>query len=114
MRAFPPYPTLLLLAAGLAGPLVRPASAGDTGKVGYTVADFTLRGADGKAHALRDFRDSKAVVVLFLGTQCPINNAYAPRLAELHRNYSGRGVQFLGVNSNRGDTPERVAEHARE
>jgi mono/diheme cytochrome c family protein len=51
--------------------------------------------------------------VLFLGTECPINNAFLPVLAGLHKEYSPRGVRFLGVNSNRQDTPARVAEHAR-
>ena len=67
----------------------------------------------GKPVALADFKDKKAVVVVFLGTQCPINNAYLPRLAELAKEYEGKGVQFLGVNSNRNDTPAAVAEHAR-
>src|SRR5207247_2647452 len=51
--------------------------------------------------------------VVFLGTQCPINNAFLPELARLHEEFSTKGVQFLGVNSNSQDTPGAVAEHAR-
>ncbi len=83
-------------------------------RTGYPVPNFTLKDTTGKAHSLSDYKDSKALVVLFLGTQCPINNAYAPRLAELHKTYSPRGVQFLAVNANHQDTPEMVATHARE
>src|SRR5207237_3933479 len=48
----------------------------------------------------------------FLGTQCPLNNQYLSRLAELHKEFAGKGVQFLAINSNVQDTPQRIAEHA--
>ncbi len=81
--------------------------------VGKTVPDFTLRDPAGKEVSLEAFKDKKAVVVLFLGTQCPINNQFLPRLAELHKEYSGQSVQFLAINSNVQDTPQRIAAHAR-
>ncbi len=78
------------------------------------VGDFRLGDPrDQKAVTLADLKDKKAVVVVFVGTECPLSNAYLPRLAELHREYSPKGVQFLGINSNTQDTSERVAEHAR-
>ena len=42
------------------------------------------------------FKDKKAVVVVFLGTECPVANLYLPTLAELHKEYADKGVQFLG------------------
>ena len=80
---------------------------------GQGVADFTLKDLQGRAVSLAEFKDKKAVAVIFIGTQCPINNLFMPRLAELHRAYAPKGVQFLAVNSNQQDTPERVAEHAK-
>ncbi|MCI0380598.1 MAG: redoxin domain-containing protein [Gemmataceae bacterium] len=77
------------------------------------VADFRLKDAAGKVWSLADCKDKKAIVVLFLGTQCPINNAYAPRLGELHKEYEPKGVQFLAVNANEHDTPKSIAEHAK-
>jgi peroxiredoxin len=77
------------------------------------VTDFALKDIAGKRVSLSDFKDKKAIALVFLGTQCPINNAFMPRLGELHKVYAGRGVQFLGINSNVQDTAERVAEHAR-
>src|ERR1700730_13424709 len=50
--------------------------------------NFTLKDSAGKAWALNDVKESKAVVVLFLGTECPINNAYLPRLVELNKEYA--------------------------
>lgn len=76
--------------------------------------DFTLEEPrEGKKVALADFKDRKAVVVVFVGTECPVNNQYMPRLVELAREYGPRGVAFLAINSNVQDNPARVAEHAR-
>ncbi len=78
------------------------------------VAGFTLKDTAGKAVSLDEFKDQKAVVLVFTGTECPVNNAYMPRLAELHREYAPKGVQFLALNANVQDTPERMAKHAKE
>jgi peroxiredoxin len=74
---------------------------------------FFLKSVDGREVAMSDFRDKKAVVVVFTGTECPVNNYYMPRLKELHGKYAARGVQFLAVNSNPQDSVKRVAEHAK-
>src|SRR5262249_15274897 len=60
-----------------------------------------------------DFKDRKAVVVVFMGTECPVNNSYMLRLKELHDEYAPRGVQFLGINSNTQDPVDKVTEHAK-
>jgi peroxiredoxin len=77
------------------------------------LADFTLKDTAGRDVSLADFRDRKAVVVAFLGTECPLGNLYIGRLKELHDEFAPRGVQFLAVNSNSQDSAEEVAEHAR-
>ena len=41
-----------------------------------------LKDTKGETVTLAQFKDHKAVVVFFVGTECPINNAYAPRLAD--------------------------------
>jgi peroxiredoxin/mono/diheme cytochrome c family protein len=81
--------------------------------VGRKVPNFQLRDARGHTVSLGDFRDKKAVVVIFIGTECPISNGFLPRLQELHREFAPRGVQFLAVNSNALDSADDVAEHAR-
>lgn len=77
------------------------------------VADFHLKDTAGKVWSLEVCKDRKAVVIVFLGTQCPINNAYLSRLAELHKEYAGKEVQFLAINANEHDTPQTIAEHAK-
>jgi peroxiredoxin len=74
---------------------------------------FSLKDTSGHEVALTDFRDKKAVVVVFTGTECPVNNFYMPRLKELYGKYAAKGVQFLAVNSNPQDTMAQVADHAK-
>lgn len=108
----------LMVAAGTLGLLLAGLGLAEDGTpvapVGKTIAPFRLPDGTGKTWASGDGTDVKAQVVVFLGTECPINNAYLPRLAELHRTYSPRGVRFVGINANRQDSAQRVAEHARQ
>src|SRR5947209_3861228 len=78
-----------------------------------TVADFKLKDTAGKNWSLEELKDKKAVVVVFIGTQCPINNAFMPRLIELQKTYGDKGMQLLAVNANEHDTDEAIAEHAK-
>jgi peroxiredoxin/mono/diheme cytochrome c family protein len=78
------------------------------------VRPFTLKDADGKDWSFADHKKSKAIVIIFIGTECPINNAYMPRLVELHKTYAAHGVAFAAINANSQDTPVRVAAHAKD
>ena len=84
--------------------------------VGTRIGDFTLRQAASgtKWSLIENARDARAVVVVFLGTECPVSNAYVPILAALHRLYSPKGVVFVGINSNQQDDATAVAKHAKE
>jgi peroxiredoxin len=103
--------SLAAILLGLPHPLAAATSTKDTGK---QILNFSLKDVQGHSVSLDDFRDKKAIVVIFIGTECPINNAFMPRLSEMYRTYSPRSVAFLGINANQQDSPERVAEHARE
>ena len=74
---------------------------------------FSLKDTTGRTVSLSDFSSKKAVVLLFIGTQCPVNNYFMPVLADLHKEFAPKGVQFLAINSNSQDTLERVVEHAK-
>jgi peroxiredoxin len=79
-----------------------------------TVPDFRLKDPRDQTEVrFAQFKDQKAIVVVFLGTECPINNLFLPVLAQLHKAYGNKGVAFVGIYSNRQDTPDRVAAHAR-
>jgi peroxiredoxin len=106
----------MLFLAPVVAALVSPAApeAPVAPAAGAKVPDFTLPDVNGRRHCLNDYRGKKAVVVVFVGTECPIANLYLSTLAELHQKYSPQGVQFLAVNSNDQDSFADVAAHARE
>jgi len=83
-------------------------------ELGKKVEDFKLKDYNGKDHALSDYKDRKAVVLMFIATRCPVSNAYNERMAELDADYRGKGVQFIGINSNKQEPAEEVAKHAKE
>jgi peroxiredoxin len=68
----------------------------------------------GRTITLHGFQGRKAVVLVFLGNDCPIVNSYAPRLIELDREFRAKGVVFLGINSNAHEPEKEVARFARE
>jgi peroxiredoxin len=78
------------------------------------VADFMLKDLAGKPIALHDYKDKAAVVIFFMGVDCPISNLYLKDLADLQARYGKLGVQIVGVHSNAGTTPARAAQHAQE
>jgi peroxiredoxin len=82
--------------------------------VGATVSNFILKDVHRRPRALADYKDKKAVVVVFVGTECPLANLYVPTLIALHRAYADKGVQFLLVNANAQDSFNRVSGHAQE
>jgi peroxiredoxin len=78
------------------------------------VSDFTLEDYNGTKHSLADFKSSKAIVLMFIATQCPVSNAYNGRMVELQKDYSEKGVAFIGINSNKQESAEEVKNHATE
>ena len=85
----------------------------ETAKLDAVVKDFRLKDAEGKSHALKQLSEKKtAVVVLFLATQCPIATDYAERIVALVEAYAEKDVQFVGINSNRQETVEDIAEYS--
>jgi len=81
--------------------------------LGRKAENFTLNDFYGKSHTLADYKDKKLVVLAFIGTECPVAKAYGERLGELAKKYADKGVQFLGVSSNRQDTITELSSFAR-
>ena len=84
----------------------------DEERVGRKIADFSLKSHFGKEYALRDLTDREVVVVLFLGTECPLAKLYGPRIASLAKSLAERGVAFVGIDSNRQDSIQEVGAFA--
>lgn len=77
------------------------------------VENFTLEDYNGVKHSLTDFKSSKAIVLMFIATQCPISNAYNERMVELNKDYASKGVVFVGINSNKQESIEEIKDHAK-
>src|SRR5438132_7282664 len=80
--------------------------------IGWQISDFELPDLKGRAVRLSDFRDQKLVVVVFLGTKCPLTALYAPRLNELADENTTRGVAMLAIDPNIGDSRDDLLQFA--
>src|SRR5438876_8601069 len=73
------------------------------------IDDFQLHDCRGATRKLSDWQESTAVVIVFLGVECPLNKLYAPRLTELVRQFEPRGAAFIGIDSNASDSLAAIA-----
>ncbi|HEV2150326.1 MAG TPA: thioredoxin family protein [Longimicrobiaceae bacterium] len=81
--------------------------------LGTRAPAFTLPDPEGNAVSLDDFRDAKALVVVFLSNHCPFVKHVRAGLADVAARYRPRGVAFVGINANDterypADAPERM------
>ncbi len=82
---------------------------GDVNKVD----NFSLKDYNGKEYSLNDFKDSKAIVIIFVATECPVSNAYNKRMESIFNDYKDKNVALLGINSNKAESVERIKDHAK-
>jgi peroxiredoxin len=77
------------------------------------VDNFKLKDYNGKEHSLSDYKDSKAIVIMFIATECPVSNAYNGRMENLYNFYKNKGVTLIGINSNKAESVPDIKEHAK-
>jgi peroxiredoxin len=85
--------------------------------LGTPAPDFKLMNVDGREVSRDDFADAPALLVIFMCNHCPFVIHVADELAKLTREYMGRGVAVVGINSNDvskhpADSPERMVAEA--
>lgn len=75
--------------------------------------ELTILDTEGVPHALRAHHDRSALVVVFLGTECPIANGCIPELNGQFARFveSDSKVEFFGVISDRSVTRAAAARH---
>ena len=71
--------------------------------LGTTVPTFDLPGVDGRDHALEDYADAEALVLVQSCNHCPYVQAWEGRLNAITREYCERGVRVAAVSSNDAD-----------
>jgi hypothetical protein len=73
-----------------------------------------LRDLRGNRRPLHDFSGRHAIVLAFLGADCPISNQYLPGLIELEKKYRSKDVLFLAIYPNEHEDLDAVAIHTHE
>jgi len=81
--------------------------------LGTQAPDFSLPNVDGSTVALEDLRGAPALLLIFMCNHCPYVKHVADGLADLAREYQGRGVAVVGISSNNvathpADSPEQM------
>lgn len=76
--------------------------------------NFTLKDYNNKEYTLSDFKESQAIVIMFIATRCPVSNDYNDRMASIYTDYKDKGVTFVGINSNKQEDTNEIKEHAEE
>lgn len=69
-------------------------------KIGDQAPNFHLPGVDGGVYSLEDFKDKRAVVVMFSCNHCPTVKAYEDRFVKFHKDYQKKEVSLIAINPN--------------
>src|SRR5436309_15134926 len=82
--------------------------------LGTKAPEFHLPDTTGKTVSLSDFKNAPALLVVFMCNHCPYVKHIRGGLAQLARDYQGRGVAVGGINSNDvknypDDSPAKMA-----
>ncbi len=73
------------------------------------VKEFALRDLDGQLHTVAEWADRPAVVLAFLGPNCPVSRNSLDDLNALARDFGQKRVLFLAIDPTPGTTPNRAA-----
>ena len=69
--------------------------------MGAAAPDFgNLLGVDGERYSLSSFQDKRLLALLFISNGCPTVKACQDRMIKIQKDYSGKSVQLLALNSN--------------
>lgn len=87
--------------------------------LGTKAPDFSLVNVDGRTVSLADFKESPALLVVFMCNHCPFVNHLAGALAQFASEYMPKGLAVVGINSNDvsnypADSPEQMVREAEE
>lgn len=81
----------------------------------HTISEFDLVDVQGMRHTrATDWPGKRALVFIFLATECPAVDSYAPTIERLARDFAKRRVLLYGVQCDPDVTAEGAQRHARE
>jgi peroxiredoxin len=105
-----------LLATTAVTAVTAAAQSGDVvkAKIGSDMADVKLVDLSGAEKALKDLKGKNGTVIVFLSAQCPVVKDYNERIQAAATEFGGKGVNFIGINSNATESAEWIKSHAEE
>jgi peroxiredoxin len=81
---------------------------------GGTLPHFSLFDTGGRVHSPADWAGKRAVVLLFVSTDCPLSNRYVPEMNRIASTYAPRGVAFYAVQGDATVPLDQVRAHVKE
>jgi hypothetical protein len=66
---------------------------------------------DRRVDPLLSAPEAKATVLLFISTDCPISNRYAPEVRRLFTSFASKSVSFWLIYPNPAERPEAIRDH---
>jgi peroxiredoxin len=76
--------------------------------------DLRLPDLDGRQIEPLRAKDAKAIVFIFIRTDCPLSNRYAPEVRRLNDKFAKSGVRFWLVYPDQGESGEIIRNHIKE
>ncbi len=69
-------------------------------ELGTQAPDFSLPDFNGKMFSLGDFKEKRALLVMFICNHCPYVKHIRQELGKFHQEYKNKGLAIAGINSN--------------
>jgi peroxiredoxin len=79
-----------------------------------SLPNFSLSDTSGRMHTPADWAGKRAVVLLFVSTDCPLSNRYVPEMNRIASTYTQRGVAFYAVQGDATVPLDQVRAHVKE
>jgi thiol-disulfide isomerase/thioredoxin len=87
---------------------------GSLSHAGEDTRDWRFVDISGKEHAPFGSDKTKALVAVFISTDCPVANYFQPTLREMAEKYAARGVRFVLLHPDPEITAAAAKKHAKE
>lgn len=80
--------------------------------IGTKMKDLRFKDIRYLPRSIKEIGSRKAYVIVASTVSCPINGRYWPKLKALHKEYKGKGVEFLALNVEARDSIKDMATQA--
>lgn len=77
-------------------------------------AAFALHDTTGGIRSHKEWQGKKAVVLLFIATECPVSNYYSPDFSRIAKTYADQGVLVYAVHCDPAVSAADAGQHAKE